>query len=470
MRYKGMSVEEFLNEDVDLRDFYSELWKELEKIEGLELLRPVEEMPEDVDGSGELQGLPISLKDCICAKDVRSYAGSKILKGYRPPFDSTVARKLKESGGVIIGKTHQDEFGFGTFSTNCAYAKPKNPWDRKRVCGGSSGGAGGLAAALDFPHIAIGESTGGSISNPASFCGVVGLTPTYGVVSRYGLISYANSLDKIGPLGRSVDDVALGLEVISGKNPRDQTSVESDGNYRDALEENVDGMKIGVPEEYMENIDEQIKDKVMGAVKTLEGEGASYQKVSLPMTKAALHAYYVVAMAESSTNLAKYCGMRYGLHGELEGNYDEYFSKVREGGFGEEAKRRVMLGTYTRMAGYREKYYLKALKVRRKVIQDFKKAFEDVDVLAAPTMPMVAPKFEEMEDLSPVEVYQLDKLTVPANLAGIPQLSVPCGFKDGMPVGLHLLGDHFQEKDIINVGKSYESERGKIEYPEVQND
>ncbi|MFP4633811.1 MAG: amidase family protein [Candidatus Aenigmatarchaeota archaeon] len=468
MKYKGMSVEEFLNSEVDLEELYSELREELQRIEkDLELVRPGDEGSGDLKGEGKLKGLPVSLKDCICAKGMKSYAGSKILEGYRPPFDSTVAEKLKEDGANIIGKTHQDEFGFGTFSTNCTYAQPKNPWDGERSCGGSSGGAGGLTAALDFPHISIGESTGGSISNPASFCGVVGLTPTYGIVSRYGLISYGNSLDKIGPLGRTVEETAIGLETISGKDPRDQTSVESNGGYREALDKSVKGMNIGIPEEYLEGIDGEIKKKVMDAVTELENLGAERKDISLPMTEAALHAYYVVAMAESSTNLAKYCGLRYGLHEKLEGNFDGYFSKVRGSGFGDEAKRRVMLGTYTRMAGYREKYYLKALKVRRKVIQDFKRAFKDVDVLAAPAMPMVAPRFGEIEDLSPVEIYNLDKLTVPANFAGIPQISIPCGFKDGMPVGLHLLGDHFQEKKIINVASSYERGRGKIKYPEV---
>lgn len=462
-----MSVKDFLRKDVDLQEFYSELWGELDNVKNLELLRPVEERPEDINREGKLRGLPVSLKDCICSKGIRSYAGSKILKGYRPPFDSTVVEKLKESGGVMIGKTQQDEFGFGTFSTNCAYGTPKNPWDTDRVCGGSSGGAGGLAAALDFPHVAIGESTGGSISNPASFCGVIGLTPTYSLVSRYGLISYANSLDKIGPLGKSVKDVATVLDIISGKDPKDQTSTEAEGGYEEALGGDVEGMKIGIPEEYFEDIDEELREVVMDSVKALESLGANYQKVSLPMTDAALPAYYVVAMAESSTNLAKFCGMRYGLHKKLEGNFNEYFSKVRKEGFGDEVKRRVMLGTYTRMAGYREKYYLQALKVRRKVIRDFKSTFKEVDVLAAPTMPIIAPKFEETEKLSPVETYNLDKLTVPANFAGVPQLSIPCGFKDKMPVGLHLIGNHFDEKKLLQVAHRYEKDRGEIDYPEV---
>jgi len=467
MSYKGMSVQEFIDrENTDKEELHSEVREELRKIEHLNLVRPAEDFSAENNG-GKLNGLPVSLKDCICAKGMESTAGSKILKDYKPPFDSTVTEKIKERGGSIIGKTHQDEFGFGTFSTNCAHGTPKNPWDPERTCGGSSGGAGALAAALDLPHVAIGESTGGSISNPASFCGVVGLTPTYGVVSRYGLISYANSLDKIGPLARTVEGASLALDIISGKDHRDQTSVESEGSYKEALDETVEGMKIGVPEEYLESTDKQIREQVMKAVKTLEDLGCSYKKVSLPMTEAALPAYYVISMAESSTNLAKYCGLRYGLEREPEGNYDKYFSKIRSEGFGKEAKRRLMLGTYTRMAGYREKYYMKALKVRRKVIQDFKNSFKEVDILAAPTMPMVAPRFDEIKKLSSLEIYKLDKLTVPANLSGLPQLSLPCGSKDGMPIGLHLLGDHFQEKKIIKAASSYEKKRGEISYPEV---
>lgn len=468
MKYKGMSTAEFLKrEGVDSQRLYSELWEELDRLEKLELIRPVEKKPGEVKGEGKLRGLPVSLKDCICSRGGLTQAGSRILEGYRPPFDSTVAKKIKNSGGTIIGKTHQDEFGFGTFSTNCAYAKPKNPWNENRSCGGSSGGAGGLAAALDLPHIAIGESTGGSISNPASFCGVVGLTPTYGLVSRYGLISYANSLDKIGPLGRSVEDVAIGLDVITGKDPRDQTSVESKGNYRDAVGEDVSGMTVGLPVRYFEAAGGGVRENMERGVDVLEDLGTTVKKVHLPMTDKALPAYYVVASAESSTNLAKYCGMRYGLHGKLDGNFDEYFSKVRSEGFGEEAKRRVMVGTYARMAGYRDRYYLKALKVRRKVIEDFKKKFKDVDVLAAPTMPMVAPRFEDIEKMEPVEIYKLDKLTVPVNFAGMPQISVPCGFVDGMPVGLHLMGDQFQEKKILKIADAYERERGEIDRPEI---
>lgn len=458
-----MTAREFVRSDVDHSDFREKLEGRLNKLEDLGLIRSLGYEIKD----GELNGLPFALKDAICSKNDPTYAGSKILEGYRPPFDSTVARKIKQNGGSIFAKTHQDEFGFGTASVTCAFTTPKNPWDKERCCGGSSGGAAGLTAALDLPHISLGESTGGSISEPAAFSGVVGLTPTYGVVSRYGLITFANSLDKIGPMARRVEDAALGLDVISGKDERDQTTVESEGNYTEALDKDITGMKIGLPKGYFDIADEGVSETVMKAVDSMEELGAEVKEVELEMTEAALPTYYIIAPAEASTNLAKYCGMRYGMEEKPEGNFREYFSRIRGKGFGEEVKRRVMVGTYTRMAGYRDKYYLKALKVREKIIKDFKKAFKKVDVLAAPTAPMVAPRIDKAKGMDPVELYKLDKLTAPVNLAGMPQLSVPCGFHDDMPVGLHLLGDHFQEKKILKAGHSYEKKRGEIDYPEV---
>ncbi|MFP4046122.1 MAG: amidase family protein [Candidatus Aenigmatarchaeota archaeon] len=465
MDYSKMSVKNFLEGDVDLDRFYSELRNKLNSIESLELVRRKEDVK--IEKSGRLKGLPFFLKDSICSKGDLTQAGSKILKGYKPPFDATVSKRLKEAGGVLMGKTHQDEFAFGTGSIYCALATPKNPWDEERCCGGSSGGAAGLAAALDQPMINLGESTGGSISEPAAFCGVVGLTPTYGVVSRYGLISYGNSLDKIGPIARRVEDVAIGLEIISGKDRMDQTTVESNGNYSETREGDISGKTIGLPKQYFEAAESGVRKRVEEATKEMEEMGAELKEVDLPTTEAALPAYYVIAPAEASTNLAKYCGMRYGMHEKLEGNFNEYFARVRSEGFGPEVKRRVMLGTYTRMAGYRDKYYVKALKVRQKIIDDFKRVFKDVDILAGPTAPMVAPEIDELEEMSPVEQYKLDKLTAPINLAGMPQISLPCGFSNEMPVGLHLMGDHFQEKKILRTARAYEKKRGEIDYPEV---
>ncbi len=407
---------------------------------------------------GKLFGLPVSIKDNICTKDLRTTAGSKILHKYVPPFDSFVAQRVKEEGGIIIGKTSMDEFGHGTFSVNCAYDVPKNPIDIERSCGGSSGGAGCLTAVADFPQIAIGESTGGSISCPAAFTGTVGITPTYGLVSRYGLISYANSLDKIGTIGKNVFDASLMLTVIAGHDERDSTSIKKPKeDYTKYLTDNVKRMKIGVPKEYFaEGIDDKVKDVVWDGIKKLEDLGATYSKCSLPHTDAVVSTYYIIAVGETSTNLAKFCGLRYGLEGEIKGGFNEYFSDIRTKGFGDETKRRIILGTYTRMAGYRSQYYMKAMQVRTLIIQDFKRAFKKFDVLISPTMPILPPKFSEIEKLEPVQVYMLDILTLPPNTAGVPMISVPCGSVKGLPVGMHILADHLQEKKMLQAAYTFE--------------
>lgn len=450
--------------EVNLEEFHAEVLDKCKKIQEKYLpFITIEKLkaPRHVNLKGKLSGIPISVKDNICTKGMMSTAGSKILEGYIPPFDATCVKNSKTEGAFIVGKTAMDEFGFGTFSTNCAYGVPKNPLDTQRTCGGSSGGAACLTAAADFPQIAICESTGGSISCPAAFTGTVGLTPTYGRVSRWGLIDYANSLDKIGVISKCVYDTALLLSVISGYDPSDSTSLKAkQENFSSFLKEDVRKLRIGIPKEYFEEgVDEKIKKIVWDAIKKLESLGAKCQDVSLPNTKYALPSYYVIAMAEASTNLAKFCGMRYGLHLELKGNYDEYFSQVRKEGFGIEAKRRIVLGTYTRMAGFRDAYYLKALKVRTKVIEDFKLAFKKFDVLIAPTMPVLPPKFNEIEKLEPIEVYMMDVLTVAPNLAGIPMISVPAGSVNGLPVGMHIMGDHLQEGKIINAAYAFEARK-----------
>jgi len=456
MKY-NISVKQFIDQgkNIDHNDFHSKLIEELKRInKKFHLLQCIDESKPQAKPS--LFSLPISVKDNICTKGLQSSAGSQILNGYIPPFDATSVARTKEAGGAVIGKTNQDEFGFGTFSTNCGYAVPKNPLDPERSCGGSSGGAAGLVAALDYPHIALAESTGGSISCPAAFCSVVGLTPTYGLVSRYGLIDYANSLDKIGPIGKCVYDIALALSIIAGHDNRDSTSLKVPAkDYTKCLGKDIKGMKIGVPKDYFNNIDKKIEKYVWDAIKKLESLGATYKEISLPTTKYALSSYYIIATAEASTNLAKYCGMRYGLHLEMGGNFNEYFSRVRSKGFGEEAKRRIILGTFARLSGYREAYYLKAMRVRTAIIQDFKLAFNKFDVIAAPTMPVLPPKFSEIAKLSPLQNYQMDILTVPANLAGVPMISIPA--KKGKMIGLHLIGDHLQEEKILQVASAYEA-------------
>ena len=413
---------------------------------------------DESNGKGLLKGYAVSVKDNVCVKGVESKAGSKILEGYVPPFDATVVAKSRAEGAAIIGKTTQDEFGFGTFNVNTSYKVPLNPYDPKRSTGGSSGGAACLTAVADFPHVALSESTGGSISCPASWCGVVGITPTYGRVSRWGLIDYANSLDKIGVMAKTVKEAAMFLDVISGPDEYDSTVLKAP--VPDFTRMNsVEGMRIGIPKEYLgEGVDPKVEEQVWGSIKKLESMGASISEVSLPHTKYSLSSYYIIAMAEASTNLAKFSGLRYGLQKTIEGDFNQYFSSVRTEGMGDEAKRRVMLGTFIRMAGYRDAYYLKALKVRTKVIEDFKKAFKNVDVLAAPTMPVVAPKFDEIAELEPIQHYMMDILTVAPNLAGVPMVTVPCGEADGMPVGLHLMADHLNEIKALEAAQGVKQE------------
>ena len=403
-----------------------------------------------------LTGLPLTVKDCICVAGMQSAAGSRILEGYVPPFDATSVRRAKESGAAVLGKTQQDEFGFGTFSVNSGYAIPKNPLDPARSCGGSSGGAAAALAALDVPHLAMAESTGGSISCPAAFCGVVGLTPTYGLVSRYGLIDYANSLDKIGTMGKRVYDAALLLSLIAGHDRHDATSLNREQNdyTKHAQAVKLKGLRLAVPKEYFGNLEANVEKKVRHAIELLEQEGATCEEVSLPGTPFALASYYIIATSEASTNLSRFCGMRYGLHLPLHGNFNEYFSGVRSRGFGAEAKRRIMLGTFARMSGYRQAYYAKALQVRTLIIREFKALFKNYHAIAAPTMPIEPPKFSDIKKLSPSEHYQMDTLTVPANLAGLPHLSVPVRPK--MPIGLHLIGDHLQEATLIEIAATYE--------------
>lgn len=452
-----MDAEQIINrnEDIDHEEFYESL--EVSNSD-LNYMRTIEK---NEASTGELNGIPFVVKDAICTQGTVSSAGSEMLENYRPVFDATVVERLKEAGATFYGKTQMDEFGFGTFSTSCAFGTPKNPHDEERVVGGSSGGAGAAVAALDQPVISIGESTGGSITNPAAYNGVIGITPTYGRVSRYGLIDYANSLDKIGVLSNTVFGAAKGLEVIAGEDENDQTtSSEEVPEYSD-LEE-LEGLKIGVPKQMVEldGIQDDVKQNFESSLELLE-EVAEIEYFDAPMLSAdvTLPAYYIIAMAEASTNLAKMSGMRYGFEKDPEDfeDFNEYFSEVRSEGFGEEAKRRILLGTYIRKAGYRDQYYIKAAEVRTKIINEFEKAFEEYDVLVTPSMPNIAPKIEEAESLSPREMYAMDSLTVGPNLAGIPQISVPNGTSKDMPTGLQILGGKFDEKKLFDLAYTFEN-------------
>lgn len=413
---------------------------------------------------GVLHNIPITVKDNITVADMPCTAGSHILENYRPVFDATAVTKVKDAGGFIAAKTNMDEFGFGTFSTNSAFETPKNPWNTDHVTGGSSGGAAALTAASPVPHLALGQSTGGSISAPAAFCGVVGLTPTYGKVSRYGLIDYANSLDKIGSLTQSVPGAALLLDVISGRDENDFTTTKTRGNHVTRLSPDAASKTIGcITElcnpEHLNGLQPTVASTVRDAAAELEACGATVEDVSIPVLNpdVMVAAYYIIAAAEASTNLAKFSGLRYGQQEDPEGNgFNEYFSRIRSTYFGEEAKRRILLGTYARMEGYRDKYYVKALKVRQKIIDAYKHAFSTYDVLVTPAMPLTAPTFDEAADLSPIETYAMDAVTIGPNLAGLPHMSLPIGFVNGLPVGIHLIADHFEEQTLLNT--AYELE------------
>lgn len=412
----------------------------------------------DAEGhEGALAGIPVAVKDNISTKGILTTCASKILTGYIPPYDAHVIERLKDAGAIIIGKTNMDEFAMGTSTETSCYGVTRNPWDMERVPGGSSGGSAAAVAGGEAP-LALGSDTGGSVRCPASFCGVVGLKPTYGVISRYGLIAYANSLDQIGPFATNVRDLAALFDVIAGYDARDSTSVgrtENTGTYSSALKNDVKGLRIGVPEEYFgEGTDEKVEKAVMDGVHTLEGLGASWSKVKMPHIKYALSAYYIIAMSEASSNLARFDGMRYGLRTE-DSDWHTTFSQVRAEGFGDEVKRRILLGTYALSAGYHDKYYLKALKIRTLIKQDFERAFKNVDVLITPTMPFPAFKLGE-RIADPLSLYLADVDTVPINLAGVPSISIPCGFSGNLPIGMQIIGKHFDEATILRTAYTFE--------------
>ena len=393
-----------------------------------------------------------SAKDNLTSIDFESCAGSKILSGYRPPFDATPIKKMREAGGFLQGKTNMDEFGFGTFSANSGFGIPKNPYDLNRSCGGSSGGAACAAAVLE-DHVALGVSTGGSIVCPASFCGVYGITPSYGRVSRYGLIDYANSLDKVGILSSKATDLGKYLRIIAGKDEHDPTScVQPD------MPENDRPMKsVAVPKEAVEGISDKVMTHFENSLEQLKSMGIDVEYVDMPVLKYAMPAYYVIAASEASTNLARFCGMRYGQQeGDLSLGFDAYFTSFRSKYFGDEAKRRILLGTFTRMVGYADRYYNKALRVRESIIQEYKRVFANCDAVVTPTMPFISPRFDEIANMSALDVYKADFLTIPPNLTGMPHMSVPCGYSDGMPVGLMFTSDHWNEDVLLSAAVEWE--------------
>jgi aspartyl-tRNA(Asn)/glutamyl-tRNA(Gln) amidotransferase subunit A len=405
---------------------------------------------------GPLAGVPIALKDMIVTKGVVTTAGSKILDGWVPPYDATVVEKLRAAGAVIVGKVNCDEFGMGSSTENSAYKKTKNPWDKTRVPGGSSGGSS-AAVAAGLCTASLGTDTGGSIRQPAAFCGVVGLKPTYGRVSRWGIVAFASSLDQVGPITRSVADAALVLQAIAGHDPRDSTSLAQPvPQFSDSIAAGVTGLKVGLPKEYFAGeIDPEIRAALDSTVAVLKDAGAEIVEVSLPHTQLALPAYYIVAPAEASSNLARYDGIRYGTRAEAE-DLMHLYCKTRGAGFGPEVKRRIMLGTYALRSGYYDAFYKKAQQIRALIKRDFDAAFETVDVLLTPTTP--APAFEFGSKATPLDMYLGDIFTLACNLAGLPGMSVPCGLtKNRLPIGAQLLGKPLDEATLIRTGAVIES-------------
>ncbi len=405
-----------------------------------------------------LNGIPIAIKDNLCTRGIRTTCGSKILDNYIPPYDATTVKKVLQSGAILIGKTNMDEFAMGSSTENSAFGPARNPINPDYVTGGSSGGSAAAVAAGET-ILAMGTDTGGSIRLPAAYCGVVGIKPTYGRASRYGLISYASSLDQAGVLGRTVEDCAMLMNVICGHDRLDTTSADvKKPDFRRSLNKGIKGIKVGLPKEYfIEGLDISVKDKIMEAASLLNKEGAEIIDISLPHARYAISSYYLIATAEASSNLARYDGVRYGLR-SIENVTDliEMYETTRSEGFGKEVKRRIMLGTYALSAGYYDAYYLKAQEARALIKRDFEKAFKEVDCMITPVSPCPPFKIgERMED--PLQMYLVDIYTVSLNLSGLPGMSINCGFVDELPVGLQIIGRTFDEEMVLRVGQAYEN-------------
>jgi aspartyl-tRNA(Asn)/glutamyl-tRNA(Gln) amidotransferase subunit A len=426
----------------------------------LERAKEVDEKIAAGEPVGRLAGVPIAIKDNICTDGTLTTCASKMLGDFVPPYDATVIKKLLKEDAIIIGKTNMDEFAMGSSTENSSFKTTKNPWDLTRVPGGSSGGSAAVVAAGLSP-ISLGSDTGGSIRQPAAFCGVVGFKPTYGIVSRFGLIAFGSSLDQIGPFSKSVTDAALTLEVIQGEDSLDSTSYKGEikSDYLSTLADGVKGMKIGVPKEFFQSsLDEEISDSIKQSIQVLKDLGAEVSEMSLPITEEGLSAYYIISSAEASSNLARFDGVRYGYRPEEFSNIDDLMVKSRTEAFGKEVKRRIMLGTYALSSGYYDAYYNRAHKLKKKIKEEFKKAFDEYDVILSPTTPTVAFKCGEKSE-DPLSMYLADIYTVNANLAGIPAISIPCALsKEGLPIGLQILGPHFGEEKILKAAYALEQE------------
>jgi len=457
-------LERLNNKEITSEEIYSALQKRIKevdsKVRAYVRLDKIDELTNQrtKEPGNKLKGIPVSIKDNICTEGYNTECCSKILEGFRPPYDATVIKKLKEAGASILNaKANMDEFAFGSSTENSFFGPTHNPWNLECVPGGSSGGCA-AAVAADEAILALGSDTGGSIRQPASFCGVVGLKPTYGRVSRYGLIAFASSLDQIGPITKDVRDNALLMSCICGYDPLDSTSVNTGvPDYTKVLVNDVKGIKIGIPKEYfIEGLDSEVKSALEESINKLKTLGAEYKEVSLPHTEYAVPVYYIIATAEASSNLARFDGVQYGLRVDKTESLIDMYKKTREAGFGNEAKRRIILGTFALSHGYYDAYYLRALKVRTLIKQDFDAVFKELDCIITPTSPTPAFKIGEKID-EPLKMYLSDIYTISANLAGIPAISIPCGFtKRGLPVGLQILAKPFDEETLFRVAYTFE--------------
>lgn len=432
----------------------------VEKERALKRAEEVQKGIQDGTYTGALAGVPVAIKDNMCTKGVLTTCSSKILENYVPTFSSEAVLRLEKAGAVVLGKTNMDEFAMGSTTETSAYGATKNPWNTDHVPGGSSGGSCAAVAAEECSY-ALGSDTGGSIRQPSSFCGVTGMKPTYGTVSRYGLIAYGSSLDQIGPVAKDVTDCAVILETIAAHDKKDSTSVErKDYDFTSALKDDVKGMKIGIPKDYFgEGLDAEVREKVMAAAKALEAKGAVLEEFDLSLVEYAIPAYYVIACAEASSNLARFDGVKYGFRTEEYNGLHNMYKKTRSEGFGAEVKRRIMLGSFVLSSGYYDAYYLKALRTKALIKQAFDKAFSRYDMILAPAAPTTAPQLgKSLSD--PIKMYLGDIYTISVNLAGLPGISLPCG-KDskGLPIGLQLIGNCFEEKKIIQAAYAFELTR-----------
>ncbi len=466
IKKKEVSVKETVMAVFDRIDkMESELncYVELDRCRALESAQKVQEKIDNGEITGELAGVPVAIKDNICTKGIPTTCSSKILKNFVPTFSAQAVINLENAGAVIIGKTNMDEFAMGSTTETSCYGATKNPWNTEHVPGGSSGGSAAAVAAKEC-YYALGSDTGGSIRQPAGYCGVVGMKPTYSTVSRYGLIAYGSSLDQIGPLCKDVTDCATILEVISTHDPKDSTSVKrEDTDFTSALIDDVKGMKIGIPKDYFgEGTDKEVKEAVLRAAEVLKEKGAVVEEFDLSLVEYAIPAYYTIAAAEASSNLERFDGIKYGYRTEEYEGLHNMYKKTRSEGFGAEVKRRIMLGSFVLSSGYYDAYYLKALKVKALIKKAFDDAFSKYDVILGPVAPTPAPKLGESL-VDPIKMYQGDIDTISVNLAGLPGISLPCGFSsNGLPIGLQLIGDCFKEKNIIRAAYAYEQARGKF--------